>query len=151
MGCFSVGSYDALLSYSEGGTSRAAAIWSMLLIRPQTLHFSFEPSLTSCCCVVIQNTSAFGSLTFKIKTTAPEAYLVKPSRGVLPVGASTSIRVLLQPRRNPPSEAHHFLFEVGMPCKYNKLTKPSCFRCKVCCEKQPSSNSTQVTKHLASS
>ena len=85
----------------------------MLLIQPRTLRFKFAPDLTSCCCVLLQNTSAYGSVSFKMKTTAPEAYLVKPARGVLPFQATVKINIFMQPRKTPPSELHQFLLEVS--------------------------------------
>ena len=82
----------------------------MLLVQPQTLKFC-EPNLTSCCCVLLQNASAYGSVSFRTKTTAPDAYLVTPARGVMPFQASITINVFVQPRKTPPSELNQFLLE----------------------------------------
>lgn len=53
--------------------------------------------------VAIKNVSS-GSLMFKIKTTSPEKFRVRPSTGIVAVGATESVRVYLQhgQEKHPP-------------------------------------------------
>lgn len=49
---------------------------------------------------------------FKIKTTAPKKYCVRPNSGVLPPGASTEIAICLQPFLYDPAEKNKHKFMV---------------------------------------
>lgn len=63
-----------------------------------------------------------GPLAFKVKTTAPKAYLVRPSNDVLPAGKSVDVQILLQPLvgRDTP---HRFLVQAVQLTKNENLTK----------------------------
>ena len=59
--------------------------------------------------LVITNISG-GPIAFKVKTTAPKAYLVRPSNDMLAAGRSVDVKILLQPgvERDTP---HRFLVQ----------------------------------------
>ncbi|KAJ1568861.1 phosphatidylinositol-binding protein scs2 [Cladochytrium tenue] len=55
--------------------------------------------------LVIRNTLRTDSIAFKVKTTAPKQYLVRPNSGCVAPGASTEVHVLLQPmKEDPPAD-----------------------------------------------
>jgi len=51
-------------------------------------------------------------ITFKIKTTAPKRYCVRPNQGVLTAGAAANIAVMLQPFNYDPAEKNKHKFMV---------------------------------------
>lgn len=54
------------------------------------------------------------SVAFKVKTTAPKAYLVRPSNDVLPPRASVDVMILLQPNQGGKSDTpHRFLVQAA--------------------------------------
>jgi len=61
-------------------------------------------------------------ISFKVKTTAPKAYLVRPSNDLLPAGKSVDIQILLQPLvgRDTP---HRFLVQAVALTKNENLSK----------------------------
>ncbi|RKO97678.1 hypothetical protein CXG81DRAFT_15338, partial [Caulochytrium protostelioides] len=50
--------------------------------------------------LVVRNTLADAPIAFKVKTTAPKQYLVRPNAGRIAPGAAVEIQVLLQPTRD---------------------------------------------------
>jgi len=63
-----------------------------------------------------------GPISFKVKTTAPKAYLVRPSNDMLKAGASIEVKILLQPNveRDTP---HRFLVQAVQLQKEENLSK----------------------------
>ena len=61
-------------------------------------------------------------ISFKVKTTAPKAYLVRPSNDMLRAGASIEVKILLQPNveRDTP---HRFLVQAVQLQKEENLSK----------------------------
>lgn len=61
-------------------------------------------------------------IAFKVKTTAPKAYLVRPSNDMLKAGASVDVKILLQPNveRDTP---HRFLVQAVALQKEENLSK----------------------------
>lgn len=57
---------------------------------------------------------------FKIKTTAPQRYCVRPNAGTVPPGGDAEIKVMLQPGQT--DEKHKFMVQsVYVPESYNEL------------------------------
>ncbi|KAF4669668.1 Central component in molecular interactions underlying sperm crawling [Perkinsus chesapeaki] len=55
------------------------------------------------------------SVAYKIKTTAPRKYLVRPSSGVIGPGESADIQIILQPQTADPSNDHdRFLIQTAV-------------------------------------
>ena len=52
-----------------------------------------------------------GSVAFKVKTTAPKAYLVRPSNEMLKKGESVDVQILLQPKFAGKDLPHRFLVQ----------------------------------------
>eukprot|EP00927_Polykrikos_kofoidii_P062487 TRINITY_DN572_c0_g1_i2.p1 TRINITY_DN572_c0_g1~~TRINITY_DN572_c0_g1_i2.p1 ORF type:complete len:246 (+),score=52.36 TRINITY_DN572_c0_g1_i2:98-835(+) len=87
----------------------------VLAIEPdQTLFFRKSPnSATSHELLKLTNKST-GYVAFKVKTTAPKSYLVRPSTGVLKAGATTEVQIILQqPGQGTDAQAslHRFLVQ----------------------------------------
>jgi len=59
--------------------------------------------------LLVKNTHPTSSLAFKVKTTAPKSYCVRPNSGKLSPNGSLEVAVLLQPQSREP--------EVGEKCK----------------------------------
>ncbi|KAJ3385997.1 phosphatidylinositol-binding protein scs2, partial [Chytriomyces hyalinus] len=54
--------------------------------------------------ITLTNTASDGTLlAFKIKTTAPKQYCVRPNAGTIPAGASREVEVLLQAMKEDPA------------------------------------------------
>ncbi|KAL8445920.1 hypothetical protein Emag_004999 [Eimeria magna] len=53
--------------------------------------------------LLLQNVSAHPYVAYKIKTTAPKSYLVRPSSGVVPQGQTRSVQIVLQALTEEPS------------------------------------------------
>jgi len=85
---------------------------SFLVIDPAQLRFKgpFKDEVSSSS-LKITNTSD-KKITFKVKTTAPKRYCVRPNQGVLNAGASTNIAVMLQPFNYDPAEKNKHKFMV---------------------------------------
>lgn len=61
--------------------------------------------------LVVTNVSNHEHIAFKVKTTAPKAYLVRPSSGVLSgKGTSQEIQIILQPQSES-TENHRFMVQ----------------------------------------
>ncbi|XP_043193259.1 vesicle-associated membrane protein-associated protein B-like [Amphibalanus amphitrite] len=90
----------------------AATSDSFLVIDPAQLRFKgpFKDEVSSSS-LKITNTSD-KKVTFKVKTTAPKRYCVRPNQGVLNAGASTNIAVMLQPFNYDPAEKNKHKFMV---------------------------------------
>merc|ERR1712235_64518 len=60
------------------------------------------------------------SVAFKIKTTAPQRYCVRPNAGTVPPGGDAEIKVMLQPGQT--DEKHKFMVQsIYVPGSYNEL------------------------------
>ncbi|KAL8450730.1 hypothetical protein Emed_002368 [Eimeria media] len=53
--------------------------------------------------LLLENVSAHPYVAYKIKTTAPKSYLVRPSSGVVPQGQTRSVQIVLQALTEEPS------------------------------------------------
>jgi hypothetical protein len=69
--------------------------------------------------LVLKNPSE-RSVAFKIKTTAPARYCVRPNAGTVAAGGDAEIKVMLQP--GPTDEKHKFMVQsIFVPDEYNSL------------------------------
>lgn len=77
---------------------------SMLRITPdKTLEFEAVGGAQAPVVLKLENAQSTHTA-FKIKTTAPKSYLVKPSSGVLEPNGSLEVNILLIPLFEPPKE-----------------------------------------------
>lgn len=69
----------------------------LLSLEPDsTLYFCKSQSTTSPFRMLKLSNSSNGSVAFKVKTTAPKAYLVRPSSGVLKPSENQEVQIILQ-------------------------------------------------------
>lgn len=104
--------FSSLLSSSTGATAAPSSsapgplpdVFKMRLLRitpdralefPIVLYSSINADLS------LENTSD-GSVAFKIKTTAPKNYLVRPSSGIIQAGETCKVSIILQPLTEEP-------------------------------------------------
>merc|ERR1719149_243845 len=52
-----------------------------------------------------------GNVAFKVKTTAPKSYVVRPSSGLLKSNESSEVQIILQPSQEAGSNNHRFLVQ----------------------------------------
>ncbi|XP_037085759.1 vesicle-associated membrane protein/synaptobrevin-binding protein-like [Pollicipes pollicipes] len=85
---------------------------SFLVIEPAQLRFKgpFKDEVSSSSLKITNHSDK--AITFKIKTTAPKRYCVRPNQGILNPGASTNIAVMLQPFTYDPAEKNKHKFMV---------------------------------------
>uniref|UniRef100_A0A0G4HA19 MSP domain-containing protein n=1 Tax=Chromera velia CCMP2878 TaxID=1169474 RepID=A0A0G4HA19_9ALVE len=79
---------------------------NLLKIQPEKdITFNYSLFAMSTCHLYLQNVSDDGSLVaFKIKTTAPKNYLVKPSNGTVKAGETCTVQIVLQPLAKDPEK-----------------------------------------------
>ncbi|MED6121688.1 hypothetical protein PIB30_032457 [Stylosanthes scabra] len=75
----------------------------LLQIEPPHLTFVFELKKQSSCLVHLSN-NASHHVAFKIKTTSPKKYCVRPTIGVINPHASCDFTVTMQPQRSAPPD-----------------------------------------------
>lgn len=80
-----------------GGTSQ------LISADPEELQFQFELEKQSFCDLKVANTTAH-HVAFKVKTTSPKKFFVRPNTGVLQPWDSCMIRVTLQAQREYPPD-----------------------------------------------
>ncbi|CAE8705824.1 unnamed protein product [Polarella glacialis] len=74
------------------------ASMTLLQMEPDvTLHFCKTPTNTSPSRMLKLTNGSTGNVAFKVKTTAPKSYLVRPSSGTLRPRESTEVQIILQP------------------------------------------------------
>lgn len=102
-------------------TSGSGANTSKLAITPaDVLCFSYEGNeLTGT--ILLKNEDA-QCLSYKIKTTSPEKFRVRPSTGVLATGASVTVSVLLQPGYHMPGLARDKFLVMSVPVEISSLS-----------------------------
>ncbi|KAJ3195696.1 phosphatidylinositol-binding protein scs2 [Entophlyctis luteolus] len=72
-------------------------------IAPEALEFRRPFTHVVRQSIVLTNSGASPLLAFKIKTTAPKQYCVRPNAGTIPAGATREIEVLLQAMKEDPA------------------------------------------------
>lgn len=74
-----------------------------LSIQPGELKFPFELRKQISCSVQLVNTSE-SHVAFKVKTTSPKKYCVRPNTGVIGPGATCDVTVTMQAQRDAPPD-----------------------------------------------
>ncbi|KAL4429994.1 hypothetical protein ABPG77_004364 [Micractinium sp. CCAP 211/92] len=76
-----------------------------LAVAPTELKFRFELRKNVPCTLTLQNPTG-ERVAFKVKTTSPKKYCVRPSSGIVEPGSSKEVQVIMQAQREyPPSLA----------------------------------------------
>jgi len=77
----------------------------LLTVNPEkTLVFNVEDLQAPCTTKLTLENSSDKYVAFKIKTTAPKSYLVRPSAGVVDPNGNQEVQIILQPLTTAPSE-----------------------------------------------
>lgn len=87
---------------------------TLLAIEPDTtLHFCKTPQQTTPNRMLKLTNLSSGNVAFKVKTTAPKSYLVRPSSGTLRPKESQEVQIILQPQGSGDGQAsnHRFLVQ----------------------------------------
>merc|ERR1719221_1559579 len=72
---------------------------TLLTLEPDTeLLFCKSASTTSPSRMLKLTNTSSEHVAFKVKTTAPKSYLVRPSTGTLPPGDAQEVQIILQPQ-----------------------------------------------------
>lgn len=79
----------------------------LLDIQPRELKFTFEPKKQSSCAIQLVNMSD-QYVAFKVKTTSPKKYCVRPNTGIVKPKSKCDFTVTMQAQRSAPSD---------LPCK----------------------------------
>ncbi|TMW64929.1 hypothetical protein Poli38472_009096 [Pythium oligandrum] len=78
-------------------TDNSAAPHSSVMLEPsESLSFNLSPQSSPQAVLTIRNISDHRKIAFKVKTTRPLRYLVRPNQGMLGPNATASIMVILQ-------------------------------------------------------
>lgn len=72
-------------------------------IAPRELKFIFEPKKQSSCTIRLINKSQ-NHVAFKVKTTSPKKYCVRPNTGIIKPRESCDFTVTMQAQKAPPSD-----------------------------------------------
>lgn len=72
-------------------------------IAPRELKFIFEPKKQSSCTIRLINKSQ-NHVAFKVKTTSPKKYCVRPNTGIIKPRASCDFTVTMQAQKAPPPD-----------------------------------------------
>ncbi|KDD75840.1 hypothetical protein H632_c475p0 [Helicosporidium sp. ATCC 50920] len=73
-----------------------------LVVTPSELKFRFEPRRNVPVQLTLQNPRG-ERIAFKVKTTSPRKYCVRPSNGIVEPNASREIQIILQSQRETPA------------------------------------------------
>ncbi|EXC03122.1 Vesicle-associated protein 2-2 [Morus notabilis] len=77
----------------------------LLEIQPSELKFTFELKKQSSCSIQLGNKSAH-YVAFKVKTTSPKKYCVRPNIGIIKPNATCDFTVTMQAQRVAPTDLH---------------------------------------------
>jgi hypothetical protein len=78
---------------------------SQLVVEPSSLQFPLTLNKEVVQLLFVSNRSSRRTVTFKVKTTSPRRYSVRPTRGILWPGDQEQITITLRALRKPPSDA----------------------------------------------
>uniref|UniRef100_A0A7S2MM68 MSP domain-containing protein n=1 Tax=Alexandrium andersonii TaxID=327968 RepID=A0A7S2MM68_9DINO len=95
---------------------------TLLQLEPDnTLYFCKTPMTTSPHKILKLTNLHSGNVAFKVKTTAPKAYLVRPSSGTLRKGEHQEVQIILQPTGTDAGQPnnHRFLVQ-AVPVSSNE-------------------------------
>lgn len=76
---------------------------TLLDIQPREIKFTFESKKQSSCAIQLINTSDH-YVAFKVKTTSPKKYCVRPNTGVVKPKSKCDFTVTMQAQRSAPSD-----------------------------------------------
>mmetsp|Transcript_72427 Transcript_72427/g.189825 ORF Transcript_72427/g.189825 Transcript_72427/m.189825 type:complete len:227 (+) Transcript_72427:92-772(+) len=90
---------------------------TLLELDPEnTLYFTKTPATSSPSRMLKLTNIHSGNVAFKVKTTAPKAYLVRPSSGTLRPRENQEVQIILQPQGTEGQANHRFLVQaVAVP------------------------------------
>eukprot|EP00163_Fabomonas_tropica_P034193 TRINITY_DN9360_c0_g1_i3.p1 TRINITY_DN9360_c0_g1~~TRINITY_DN9360_c0_g1_i3.p1 ORF type:complete len:295 (+),score=79.54 TRINITY_DN9360_c0_g1_i3:297-1181(+) len=74
---------------------------NILQISPADLYFPPPLNRVIACILRLHNPTENEYVAFKVKTTAPKRYCVRPNNGVVEPGQTTEVQILLQAMQNP--------------------------------------------------
>eukprot|EP00793_Prasinoderma_coloniale_P005581 PRCOL_00004054-RA len=74
-----------------------------LEIKPETLKFPFELRKQIRCDLFLRNAGST-AVAFKVKTTAPKKYCVRPNIGIVAPGATVEVQVIMQSQKEQPAD-----------------------------------------------
>ena len=100
----------------------------LVSIKPESIiEFEFSPRCTVTSTLTLTNI-VDSRIAFKVKTTAPKSYIVKPNQGVLSPNESKDLIVTMQPLQEYPGDVNHrFLVQAAptslTPDQGDELTK----------------------------
>jgi len=78
------------------------------------LHFSKSPAAPSPNRLLKLKNVHSGFVAFKVKTTAPKSYVVRPCSGTLRPGDTQEVQIILQPGNTDSASAHRFLVQAAV-------------------------------------
>ena len=78
---------------------------SQLVVEPSSLQFPLTLNKEVVQLLFVSNRSSRRTVTFKVKTTSPRRYSVRPTRGILWPGDQEQITITRRALRKPPSDA----------------------------------------------
>jgi len=85
---------------------------SLKLEPEDTLYFCKTPATTSPNKILVLTNTSNGNVAFKVKTTAPKSYLVRPSSGTLKPRDNQQVQIILQPAgTDGAANNHRFLVQ----------------------------------------
>ncbi|KAJ8900199.1 hypothetical protein K2173_024839 [Erythroxylum novogranatense] len=79
------------------------ATGDLLNIHPTELKFPFEVKKQSSCCMQLSNKTN-NNVAFKVKTTNPKKYCVRPNSGIVMPGTTCSVTITMQAQREAPPD-----------------------------------------------
>jgi len=91
-----------------------APVMTLLKIEPEdSLYFCKTPQHNQPARILKLTNASSGHVAFKVKTTAPKSYLVRPSSGTVRPGESQEVQIILQPPsgNDGPANNHRFLVQ----------------------------------------
>lgn len=85
---------------------------TLLSVEPnESLHFSKTATSGSLNRMLKLTNTSSGNVAFKVKTTAPKSYLVRPSSGTLRPKDHQEVQIILQPQGGDVASNHRFLVQ----------------------------------------
>lgn len=89
-----------------------SSMYLLQLDPEEKLHFNKTPMTSSPSRMLKLTNLSSGNVAFKVKTTAPKAYLVRPSSGTLRPNGSQEVQIILQPQgADANTNSHRFLVQ----------------------------------------
>ncbi|CAG9310138.1 unnamed protein product [Blepharisma stoltei] len=93
----------------------------LMMIPNKELEFEYIQNATVTSSLNLKNVHT-APVAFKVRTTAPKSYLVRPSQGILYPGEAKELSIIMQPLSEHPGDvAHRFLVQ-AIPTQLNPST-----------------------------